>query len=60
MTLVIDYELEAKKTAFNDPEGNMNYVNPLQEIILNNIKLIDKHISSKKVGSRNTTNTEVI
>ena len=52
MTLAISHEFEFKKKAFKDPEGHMSYADTLQEVILNNLKLIDKQVSSRKVGFR--------
>ena len=51
MSFNVETEFQNKKLQFNDPEGHQNYVNILQEMIVNKLKLIDSHLSSKKVGS---------
>ena len=51
MSFNIETEFQQKKLQFNDPEGHENYVNILQEMIVNKLKLIESHILPKKVGS---------
>ena len=42
MTLNISHEFENKKRDFNDLEGHLSYVDTLQEVIVNNLRIIDK------------------
>ena len=51
MCFNIEQEFQLKKVMFNDPEGHKNYVAIFQEMIVTKLKLIDSHLSSKKVGS---------
>ena len=41
----LNTELENRKREANDVEGLMNYERPLQEMIVQQIKLIDKTLS---------------
>ena len=45
MSFNIETEFQNKKIQFNDPHGHKNYVNVLQEMIINKLKLIDSHLS---------------
>ena len=47
----LNTELENRKKEANDVEGLMNYERPLQEIIIQQIKIIDKTLSGLLTGT---------
>ena len=47
----LNTQLEQRKRIANDSEGMMNYERPLQEMIVQQIKLIDKTLSNELTGT---------
>ena len=60
----LNTELENRKKEANDVEGLMNYERPLQEIIIQQIKIIDKTLSGLLTGTNinmfNYTQTQTL